>query len=325
MDSRSPLSKLCTKRKTRVKCFTIIQQEPLASAGPRCDYTSSFFVSASISAPWTRFIFRWARAPTWCAARLARCCAMPCRRQCTHVSSNREVPRRRPQRSGRLAPSIRSSGGTPGRPDGGGRRQLLSGRARLRSAPAHPGALSCRAEPPGGEGTWTWTGARRAGTYGTTRRGRGRPSGLGNLRRPNRCQSRPGDVPVETVTVRFQTPPNSSRPAAWRNAPSFPSSSAGFAIVSARCARCMAAELWRSISRALASAPRGLSCGAAISPGSRSSARAAAPAKSTQSEVSRARRNTQGDLAEFLPWLRAARWVGVGRQTVWGKGDVRVL
>ena len=33
MDSRSPLSKLCTKRKTRVKCFTIIQQERLASAG----------------------------------------------------------------------------------------------------------------------------------------------------------------------------------------------------------------------------------------------------------------------------------------------------
>jgi hypothetical protein len=32
----------------------------------------------------------------------------------------------------------------------------------------------------------------------------------------------------------------------------------------------------------------------------------------------------QGELAEFLPWLRAARWVGVGRQTVWGKGDVRV-
>jgi hypothetical protein len=32
-----------------------------------------------------------------------------------------------------------------------------------------------------------------------------------------------------------------------------------------------------------------------------------------------------GDLAEFLPWLQAARWVGAGRQTVWGKGDVRVL
>jgi CRISPR-associated endoribonuclease Cas6 len=32
----------------------------------------------------------------------------------------------------------------------------------------------------------------------------------------------------------------------------------------------------------------------------------------------------QGNLAEFMPWLRAARWVGVGRQTVWGKGDVRV-
>ena len=33
----------------------------------------------------------------------------------------------------------------------------------------------------------------------------------------------------------------------------------------------------------------------------------------------------EGDLAEFLPWLRAMRWVGVGRQTVWGKGDVRLI
>ena len=33
----------------------------------------------------------------------------------------------------------------------------------------------------------------------------------------------------------------------------------------------------------------------------------------------------EGALGEFLPWLRAARWVGVGRQTVWGKGDLRVL
>jgi len=32
-----------------------------------------------------------------------------------------------------------------------------------------------------------------------------------------------------------------------------------------------------------------------------------------------------GELGEFLPWLRAARWTGVGRQTVWGKGDMRVL
>jgi hypothetical protein len=32
-----------------------------------------------------------------------------------------------------------------------------------------------------------------------------------------------------------------------------------------------------------------------------------------------------GPLGEFLPWLLAARWVGVGRQTVWGKGDLRVL
>jgi hypothetical protein len=33
----------------------------------------------------------------------------------------------------------------------------------------------------------------------------------------------------------------------------------------------------------------------------------------------------EGELAEFMPWLRAARWVGVGRQTVWGKGDLRVV
>jgi CRISPR-associated endoribonuclease Cas6 len=33
----------------------------------------------------------------------------------------------------------------------------------------------------------------------------------------------------------------------------------------------------------------------------------------------------EGDLGEFVPWLQAARWVGVGRQTVWGKGDVRVV
>jgi hypothetical protein len=32
----------------------------------------------------------------------------------------------------------------------------------------------------------------------------------------------------------------------------------------------------------------------------------------------------RGLLREFLPWLRAAQWAGVGRQTVWGKGDVRV-
>lgn len=31
-----------------------------------------------------------------------------------------------------------------------------------------------------------------------------------------------------------------------------------------------------------------------------------------------------GDLGEFLPWLAAARWVGIGRHTVWGQGDVRL-
>ncbi len=32
----------------------------------------------------------------------------------------------------------------------------------------------------------------------------------------------------------------------------------------------------------------------------------------------------EGELAEFLPFLRAGRWTGVGRQTVWGKGELDV-
>jgi hypothetical protein len=31
-----------------------------------------------------------------------------------------------------------------------------------------------------------------------------------------------------------------------------------------------------------------------------------------------------GKLDEFGPWLRAAEWTGVGRQTVWGKGQIRL-
>jgi hypothetical protein len=32
-----------------------------------------------------------------------------------------------------------------------------------------------------------------------------------------------------------------------------------------------------------------------------------------------------GELAEFIPLLRAARWTGVGRHTVWGKGELHVV
>ena len=32
----------------------------------------------------------------------------------------------------------------------------------------------------------------------------------------------------------------------------------------------------------------------------------------------------EGDLGEFVGYLRAGKWVGVGRQTVWGKGEVEV-
>jgi hypothetical protein len=30
----------------------------------------------------------------------------------------------------------------------------------------------------------------------------------------------------------------------------------------------------------------------------------------------------EGDLAEFLPYLEVGRWTGVGRQSVWGKGEI---
>lgn len=30
----------------------------------------------------------------------------------------------------------------------------------------------------------------------------------------------------------------------------------------------------------------------------------------------------EGPVAEFIPYLEAARWTGVGRQTVWGKGEI---
>ena len=32
----------------------------------------------------------------------------------------------------------------------------------------------------------------------------------------------------------------------------------------------------------------------------------------------------EGPLAEFVPWLQAAAFTGVGRQTTWGKGEIRV-
>jgi hypothetical protein len=32
----------------------------------------------------------------------------------------------------------------------------------------------------------------------------------------------------------------------------------------------------------------------------------------------------EGPVAEFVPYLEAARWTGVGRQTVWGKGEIGV-
>ncbi len=33
----------------------------------------------------------------------------------------------------------------------------------------------------------------------------------------------------------------------------------------------------------------------------------------------------EGDVGEFVPYLIAAKWTGVGRQTVWGKGEIAIL
>ena len=33
----------------------------------------------------------------------------------------------------------------------------------------------------------------------------------------------------------------------------------------------------------------------------------------------------EGDLTEFVPYLQAAAWTGVGRQTVWGKGEIATV
>jgi hypothetical protein len=33
----------------------------------------------------------------------------------------------------------------------------------------------------------------------------------------------------------------------------------------------------------------------------------------------------EGEIGEFLPILHAAAWTGVGRQTVWGKGQIEVV
>ena len=32
----------------------------------------------------------------------------------------------------------------------------------------------------------------------------------------------------------------------------------------------------------------------------------------------------EDELSEFIPYLSAAKWTGVGRQTVWGKGEVQI-
>jgi hypothetical protein len=97
----------------------------------------------------------------------------------------------------------------------------------------------------------------------------------------------PEPSPVETVTVRFQTPTELKSAGGLAERPEF------CATASARCARSTAPAHWTSISRAWASAPRASNCAAAILCGSKSSAKAAAPVRFTPSAALRARRNTR--------------------------------
>jgi CRISPR/Cas system endoribonuclease Cas6 (RAMP superfamily) len=32
----------------------------------------------------------------------------------------------------------------------------------------------------------------------------------------------------------------------------------------------------------------------------------------------------KGELSEFMAYLHLGKWVGVGRQTVWGKGEIEI-
>ena len=33
----------------------------------------------------------------------------------------------------------------------------------------------------------------------------------------------------------------------------------------------------------------------------------------------------EGELCEFIPYLKVASWTGVGRQTTWGKGHIEIM
>ena len=57
---------------------------------------------------------------------------------------------------------------------------------------------------------------------------------------------------------------------------------------------------------------------------SRRSASAGAPDSVTRSAASSAFAEYEGDLTEFIPYLEIARYTGVGRQTVWGKGEISI-
>jgi hypothetical protein len=139
--------------------------------------------------------------------------------------------------------------------------------------------------------------------------------------RPLRLSLGPYPTPVQGVRVQFVTPTE------LKNAPSTPGPE--FGVLFARI-------------RDRVSALRSLYGAGPLPIDFRSMGRRAKTVRLTRSnvrfiEAQRLSRNTglrhplggfiglaeyEGELAEFVPYLEAARWTGVGRQTVWGKGEI---
>ena len=319
MDSRSPLSKLCTKRKTRVKCLTIIQQEHRCVRRPHCDYIrvlpfplpfprpgpGSFSAGqerqrgarrfrhgaarcrapGGLRAPLRAREVPWAPPPAaWPTGRVPSCFAWPTwtASRCPPATASTWTPMSSTCTSRPWSTSAPRSAVLPKRdsvPD--------AGRAELE-----------RTEQLDAEGVaqavWETSAAPIvAGLDPEHVSGGQRDRALPNAHR-TQDRRRSGRAPRVPHHLRTAARPHQHAALAVRRR-----------------------RRWTSISRASASAPRGSSCAAAISSGSRSSARAAAPARSTRSEASPARRNTRAIWPNSCPgcapragWAWAARRSG---------------
>jgi hypothetical protein len=325
MDSRSPLLKLCTKRKTRVKCLTIIQQEPVASA-THLVITFEFYRF--------RFHFRaldQVHFPLGKSANVVRGAFGTVLRDA--------VP---PEVYTRLFEPGRSLGSAPS--------GLADWPRPFVLRVAHLDGLTV----PAGDSFYLDAHVFdlhepslvhfRAALSRLAEKGLGPGRGRSELERTEQLDVAgvahavwetpsaaivasldPEPSPVDSVTIRFQTPTELKSEGGLAERPEFP-------IIFGRL-------------RDRISTLRSLYGAGALNIDFKGLGERAARVELRRSDLAweqvkrKSGRTGQvhpiggftgeaeyaGPLSEFLPWLRAARWVGVGRQTVWGKGDVRVL